>query len=503
MKQTGTGNETLSRGTFIALFLIVFGTYITFSPAHFLTTPDERINLRTTLSLLEGQWGAIPTYAEGFASKTGMDGREYAQYGLGLPILSTPWLLLGLWIDPSNDTSANQLANVDEMNFAGTRFLRWWITLFTMVLSAMTTILFAAILRRLGMRETVAVFFALLLAFCTYQWPHGRTFFTEPLTAFCLMGVIWSFLQARARPDESRWIVWAGVFWAYALLTRVDTVFTAPAALWFLFVRREETQFRLYVNWKRTLLFSVPFLAVIAIIGLYNYYRFGSPFSTGYEDQAEKVRFITPLLTGLHGFLFTPGRSLFLYSPPLIFTAWGAWRLWKRDPWFTGGLVCLCGCYLVFMSKWQNWAGGYDWGPRHIYQITPILMILASSFFLDRELFDRSTKRIGWGLFISLSVFIQFLGLAVDAVMTVHRTLQYWPPNQHQFIMKFIIYLPHFSNPALHWKYIFLDGPDLLIFRMAQDQNLITLLFLVPIGMVVVGAVYLWRERTIPFAGKN
>ncbi|HOJ60230.1 MAG TPA: hypothetical protein PK878_08070, partial [bacterium] len=357
-----------SARTSIALLMTVLGIYILSSPAHFLTTPDEELNLRTTLSLVQGHGAAVPSLG-GFATKTGRDGREYAQYGLGLPLAATPWCALGLWIDPSGDHSLNQLGRFfdpeRETQPAGTEFLRGWMTVFSMIITALTVVICHRIFLRIGLSPSKAVVMALLLAGCTYAFPHGRTFFTEPLAAFCLVAAV--ALVVAARNANASGVFWrilaAGAFWGYAVLTRLDSLVTLPAAAWFLFVDRDAGRWRIGIHPLRLAAFFLPWAVIFGIVLLYNYYRFGSLVSTGYEDQAEKIRFLTPLLVGLHGFFFTPGRSLFLYSPPLLFAVPGIGILWKQDRWLAGGLLLVIAGYLGVMSKWQNWAGGYDWGP--------------------------------------------------------------------------------------------------------------------------------------------
>ncbi|MEW6238560.1 MAG: hypothetical protein AB1656_24510 [Candidatus Omnitrophota bacterium] len=459
--------KNYSRSIALALFLLTMGVYLCLSPAHFLTTPDEEINLRTTLSLVEGKWGAIPPL-EGFASKKGADGKEYAQYGLGLPLAAAPWGLIGKAFDPGA-ADRNRLDAVREGEKAGTIFLRWWMTVFTMLISSSTVVLFNSILRHLGLNLSRSIFFTLLLAFGTMVWPHGRTFFTEPLTAFCLMAAMACFLKSRNAIRTTGWIFLAGLFWAYALFTRLDALVTLPAAFWLLCITVEDGRIRFRFSLMRIAFFSIPFLVAAAAIAGYNVSRFGAILSTGYEDQPEKVRFITPLLVGLHGFLLSPGRSLFVYSPPLIFSVIGFGKLWKRDAWLFGGIALLCAGYLGAMSKWQNWAGGYDWGPRHIYQITPFLMIAASMAFLDKPLFNTSGKRIAWMLFLFFSVFVQILGLAADPMIVIKSVIYPWPAALHPYIMQFTIYLPHFSAPVLHWFWLVKHGPDLLIFTLSPS----------------------------------
>lgn len=476
-----------------------------FSPAHFLTSPDEELNLRTTLSFLQGHGGAIPSL-EGFASKTGKNGKEYAQYGVGLPLASLPWCALGAAIDPTPD---REKANTLDLYFnpqkasaqVGTAFLRGWMTGFSMMISALTVVLVFSIVLRLGLSSTNALFVSLLLAFCCYTWPHGRTFFTEPLAAFCLIAAAGCFIKSRESDLRNLWILFAGLFWAYAVLIRIDSLVTVPAAAWFLFTEAPEGKIRLQISPKRIILFSIPWIIALGFIVFYNEYRFGSAISTGYEDQPEKIRFVTPLLVGLHGFLFTPGRSIFLYSPPLILALFGIGRFWKKDTWLAGGVFLLIAGYLGAMSKWQNWAGGYDWGPRHIYQITPFLAIAAGAWMGERALFDSSAKRIGWAVLVIIAFFIQILGLSADSVFIIKwflfRIQQTIPPESANsitsYLMQLPVYLPQFSSPALHWQWLMDYGPDLLIVKTSVPSRFA--LFLIPISLLGWGGSRLWSYR--------
>jgi hypothetical protein len=475
----------------LPLFLLVFGFYLLFSPAHFLTTPDEELNLRTTLSLVQGYKGAIPPLPGGFASAPGIDGREYAQYGLGLPLSAAAWVKIGTWVDPSAEVSANDLEQVSSESEAGTRFLRGWSTVFMMLVTALTVLIFYTILLELGFHAAHALFFSLIYAWGTYTFPHGRTFFTEPLVAFCWLAGVACFLQARKHPKTVKWIFYAGLFWAYSVLTRVDSLVSLPAAAWLLLLEEREGRLRLRRHPVEIAAFALPFAVVMLTVALYNQFRFDSFLSTGYEDQAEKIRFVTPLLVGLHGFLFTPGRSIFTYSPILIFFAFGIPSLWRRNAWLCGGGLLLCGLFLGVMSKWQNWSGGYDWGPRHIYQLTPFLMLFAVAFFQGKTLFDSPAKKAGWLLLILISLLVQFLGLAADPVLAIRRMLYAWNDAAiapgftfRQVLMQFMVYLPQFSGPVLHWQALQAFGPDLLIVRLAQHSPAWLTVYLLPLGMI-------------------
>lgn len=485
-----------------AIFMLVTGVYLLFLPGHCLTTPDEELNLRTTLSLLEGQRGSVPPLPGGFATRRGVDGKQYAQYGLGLPVAAAPWLAVGRMINPAGAVHFSDWLNLapdaGEADLAAAadestlRFLRVWLTVFAVFIAAATAVVFHALARRLGLSPRAALGAALLLAFCAYQWRHGRTFFTEPLTTLCLLSAFWAMLRARGG-DALKWNLLGGAFWAYAVFTRPDALVTAPAALWLLCIDTAQETSPVRIDLRRLAAFAAPWLVVLTIVMLYNQYRFDSFFSTGYEDQAEGVHFSTPLLVGLHGFLLTPGRSLFFYSPPLLLALFGAAAFWRRDRWLAGGVYLLVGFHLVVMSMWQNWAGGYDWGPRHIYQITPFLMLPAAFALENPRLYDARWKRAIWALAIAFAVGLQLLGLAADPVAVIHDWLDRWPAVMvgamplSTLLLQFNIYLPHFSAPALHWQAIWTHGPDFLLLDLARHHSAWLPLYLLPAALIAWG----------------
>ena len=120
----------------------------------------------------------------------------------------------------------------------------------------------------------------------------------------------------------TRWAVAAGAAAGFAALIRIDSVLLYPGLALVLLgpVRRVITVFRPRVH--PFIAFCVPaaFCGVL-LLGL-NWAHFGGPFATGYGDQPEGVRFSTPLLAGLYGFLFSAGKGIFFFSPPLILGLW-------------------------------------------------------------------------------------------------------------------------------------------------------------------------------------
>jgi hypothetical protein len=76
----------------------------------------------------------------------------------------------------------------------------------------------------------------------------------------------------------------------------------------------------------------------------------------------------------LAGNLVSPARGLLVYSPFVVFSAWGVWQ-WMRDGrlrrlgWFTAA-ACV-GQYLLICS-YEDWFGGECYGPRYLSDLSPL-----------------------------------------------------------------------------------------------------------------------------------
>jgi hypothetical protein len=115
--------------------------------------------------------------------------------------------------------------------------------------------------------------------------------------------------------------------------------------------------------------------------------------------------FDTPLLTGLYGFLLSPGKSVFLFAPPILLAVAGIRKLARLDK----GLAVVVGAlpmvYLFFYATFTQWEGGFCAGPRYL---VPAISVLCLGLGPVLENSGTRIRRLAIGLSIA--------GFAVQAI---------------------------------------------------------------------------------------
>ncbi len=501
------------------LAVATFAWFVLWSPDRPLSSPDEEIYLRTTLAFREGETSIEPL-PDGFGTRRGRGGKQYPQYGPALSFLAAPWVavgdsLAGTVLDmPQGDTD-NPAFHEDWERFAETfySFTRHWIGYFNGVVTSLTVVilfLWASRISNPRVGFLVAAFYPLL----TIAWPHGRTLFSEPLAALGIFAALWLLLrdkQTLGAQSEKRIAglipseILAGICYALAVLTRVDSLSVAPPLFLVAALRRpaksgdhtagslSDFQVLDLKSWTfaRLVKFAAPLFVAVLLIGYYNHLRFGLPWATGYEDQPEGINFDTPVLIGLHGFLLSPGRSLFVFSPILLLAPFGFYHLWNKDRLLCAALLCTTAFLTLAMSCWRNWAGGWDWGPRHIFQVTPLLALSLAA--CPWKAWWRSYRwRAALLSLVALSFGVQLLGVSEDAVEVVRAVAR------HPFDLQFMVYDPYRIPPVRHFQALQSIPNNLLwwqSFQLGRSWCWVVLIPLIGWFGALAGA-WFWARRS-------
>jgi len=357
-------------------------------------SPDEELMFRTTQSLVEKQSFAVEPLPTTFGTKTGIDEKEYAQYGIGQPILVIPFYLTGkvlVNILPENTKELFVLNTTQYHSQTKDEFvLRFAVSLFNQFITALTCVALFSFLFLITKDKQASILVTVLYGLSTLAVVQSKTFFSESLTTLLVLLAFWAIKKSTVT-DLNRYLILAGILSGYSILTRLDSVVSLPPLFIFLileiyYVYKEQIKrhpnfselLNHYFNpviFLKFILFILPIVLQILLILFLNKVRYGSFLSTGYEDQREGVKFSNPLIDGLYGYLFSIGKGLFFFSPSLILYFVSIKKFLKEHLSIAFSSTLLVLIYLIFYSMWQNWDGGWCWGPRHIFIIHIFLAI--------------------------------------------------------------------------------------------------------------------------------
>ncbi len=141
-----------------------------------------------------------------------------------------------------------------------------------------------------------------------------------------------------------------------------------------------------YVVWRNRRMCLRSWLAALGgalplavIWGAYNHIRWGHWDTTGYENTLAMTAGESPFW-GFWGLFASPGKSVFLYHPPLVLAVLGWRRLAIQQRLFAASVAVTTIPVLFVYSSHLNWGGGYCWGPRYLLFAVPLWLFGLSMF---------------------------------------------------------------------------------------------------------------------------
>ncbi|GIK39162.1 MAG: hypothetical protein BroJett011_29950 [Chloroflexota bacterium] len=334
----------------------------------------------------------------------GMDGQPYTKYPLGPTLLMLPFVLLALTVPPLGVIQT---------------------TLVLMPLStalAMPYVYLSA--RRLGYAPKVATVLTLLAGLASMAWPRTRDLVADPLILWCFIASFYyalTYRQDHCLKDAAL----LGVVLGLAVLHKAANIVVVPFFCWYM-VAPEANSFdwRLLKksSWRALLIAGAGWTAGLLIIGVYNFMRFGSLFETGYE-----AGFTTPVWLGVAGFIISPYKSIFLYTPLLVLIPFVVKQTWRRHPLEVYLITAVFISQALVFAAWHDWGGGDSWGPRFLMPASGLALFLLLPFIQQAFQSNRWRWRASLILFGLLSLLLQLLAISVRDYVYLDAS-DYWTP---------------------------------------------------------------------------
>jgi len=349
--------------------------------------------------------------ASGSMGSRGLDGALYAKKGPAPSLLLLPFVALADALPWLTVRATAMLFNA-------------------LALTAAAALLYS-FARRLGFGAWAALAVGLAYSAATFAITYVKTLFGEPLAGLLLLGAVMCAHAFCA--SGGRWrlaaaggllALCAGINTAYALLALPLTAYLFwPLSPPLLLNGRGGRGVRALAG--DVAAFAAPLAAGAALISVYNWARFGSPFASGYGFEAGEG-FITPLGVGLYGMLLSPYRGVFWYNPLLLLAIPG-WLLFRqrhgRLAWL---ILALTALQLVTFAAWWSWHGGVVWGPRFLLVPLPLLALTLAPVF-EAAARRRAVLAVAAAL-VALSVGVQLLGALLNYLYYEGELfVAYWP----------------------------------------------------------------------------
>jgi len=427
----------------LGVILFFLGVYLFVGGEGFYSTDGETM-LRTTWAIVDKGRLSVPCDPGQPSAIQGRDGRCYSRYGLGQPLAAVPLYLVGKAIH----TMFPSLDYGEVLRFTMARLNQIIMALVCGMMCALGGLLYRS--GRMGMG------LALLFGLSTLALPYSRFYFSEPLTTLGFLIALYGVIAHRCS-GKRKWLVMGGTGFGLAVLTRTTSALILPLFLiyvWFagaLETGGREAERSYTARAVQVVLFLLPVIALGLIQTGYQSWAFGDPLSGGYQGEGWQ----TPLLTGLYGLLFSPGKSLILFVPVAILAPWG----WAR--WFIEGrrreallFVTAFVVWLLFHAGWWTWHGGWSWGPRFMVPILPLLILPLGSLW-----------RLGTGARVAVVVLtlIGFL-FQVGGVLVDFNDYMLWINDEDK-----ILFNPTYLPILGHWRMLWNgEAPNLAILNVPK-----------------------------------
>jgi hypothetical protein len=458
------------------IFVTLSALYLATGRGHFIGTDEVGVFRQTQAIWRHGDLD-VGRIQNAFP---GRGGRWYSQYAVGQSLLALPLYGLG---DMVRRNAAPQWRAAFAGESLGQEPTRWggdveifFVNLLNAFVVAALAALFYLASRLWGGGVASSMLAALLVGTTTQLWLHATMFLQHPLEALLLLLMLHLLMLDRERPDF-RLRLGAGLAGALLVNIRLISALAFPALGIYLAAN--------IVRRKGALVREVPPLVLpIAIAGVIYAWVGWLKFAT-FPPTYNNEGFETPLYHGAFGYLFSPGMSIFVYSPLLIALPW----VWQRraESWT---VLAISVAYLICFSKYKMWHGLWSAiGPRYLLPLEPLLLLPLAAWWTR-------TGRRAWWLIAPLAaagLMMQILSVSLNWSFVYSR--EGWPDYRPQYTFLFI---PELSPPVAYWRHFWAgEFIDLWVVKTWQKVGAgPALAFTAPLAAVVaLGARKLWTLR--------
>lgn len=328
----------------------------------------------------------------------GVDGESYSWFGIGPVLISLPFYVVG------------KLMSVPPANL---------LTIINQLVGAATAVMVFYFCTVLGYSRKSSLLTSVFYGFGTMAWYYAKDPGDHALeTLFSFLAIFYMFQQRNNIKKSS--VILAAVFFGLSFLTKPVSILLIPALLLLILFPSSGQAFSkesIKQEVVNIAIFLVTLLPFMVLFLWYNHARFGSVFETGYGLMATRMHIeyfsVDFIITGLTGFLLSPGKGFFYYSPIAILYFFSVKAFYRKEPLLAFCFSLIIISYLIFYSGYKYWHGDWAWGPRYLFATMPFIIIPIGSLIDSRRWSSRLFKKFAYYIFFS-SLVIQLASISVN-----------------------------------------------------------------------------------------
>lgn len=326
--------------------------------------------------------------------------------------------------------------------------------------------------RELFKSEGVGFVLSLIFGVTSFIWPYITSMYANPLGIMFIITALYFIVQQRRKGYLFPFL--GGICIGLSFLSYPLMLQLTPGVLIFGGVEFRKDK-------KKLLAFIIGFLIMVGIQAYVNYARFGSVESFGFSgsnnildrsvgDIVPRAQNLGGVFEGIYGYLFSPGRSIFLYFPVAVLTPIGWYYLYKKNKTLTVLLVYLTLASILYMVG-SNWYANPHWGPhRYLLPIIPAVTISIGSIISE---FSHTLRlKIGMALFSTAGFIVNLLG---TLVWTMYAYSYGWGPEGLWKIQDkdaVFAWNPYYSGPVQAIKVLLVDYVGKMQVNLDADNYL-------------------------------
>lgn len=295
-----------------------------------------------------------------------------SKYGIGLSLLYLPGVALLGWLASA---PTPQGTTYDWDLFYRDPLFTLAASPVAIVITVATAFVVARLVREVGFGRGASLLALFAYGIGSPALVYARGDFSQPLLGLCLTGGILAAVRYR-RTGGAAPLAACAASLIYAVLTRpAEGSFLLPALLVLVLTAPSGEEQPARRRFGPAAQIVGAYLLALAITGVVNWARTGTPLPIGYAGEGWK----TPIWVGLPGLLVSPARSILLAFPLVLLAPLGLRRQLRTEERIAA--LVMAGLVLALLlsnALWLSWWGSWSWGPRLLVPALPLLAVSAA-----------------------------------------------------------------------------------------------------------------------------